>query len=69
MARFSILDHFILCRGLFDNSVVSVSTVHDVDNLSDHEPLCLVLRLDVDLNKVSNRMPTDTIAWYKANEI
>ena len=39
------------------------------DNLSDHEPLCLVLRLNVDLNKVSNRMPTDKITWYKANEI
>ena len=69
MARFCILDHFILSQGLFDNSVVSVSTVHDVDNLSDQEPLCLVLRLDVDRNKVFNRMPTDKIAWYKANEI
>ena len=70
MAQFSILHHYILSQDLFDNSVVSVSTVHDVDNLSDHEPLCLVLRLDVDRNKVCNRMPTDDkIAWYKANEI
>ena len=50
MARFSILDHFILSQGLFDNSVESVSSVHDVDNLSDHETICLVLRLDVDRN-------------------
>ena len=69
MARFSILDHFVLSQGLFDNLVVSASTLHDVDNFSDHKPLCLVLRMDVDLNKVTNRMPTDKIAWYKANEI
>ena len=24
--------------------------------------------IDLDLNKVSNRMPTDKIAWYKVNE-
>ena len=68
MARFSTLDHFILSQGLFDNSVVFVCTVHNVNNLSNNESLFLVLWLSVDLSTMFNRMPTDKIAWHKANE-
>ena len=53
MGRFNILDHVLLYQGLFDNSVESVYTVHDVDNLSDHEPLFLVIQLVTDLITVT----------------
>ena len=55
MGRFNILDNFMLSQGLFDNSVESVYTVHDVDNLSDHEPLFLVIQLVIDPITVTKR--------------
>ena len=51
-----------------DNSVLSACTLHDVDNLSDHELLCLVLWMSVDFITVFNRIPADKITWHKANE-
>ena len=45
MYRFSILDHFILSGTLFDECVSSASVLHDVDNLSDHDPIFYVLIL------------------------
>ena len=68
MAWFSILYHFLLSRDLFDNSVLSVHTMHDLDILSNHEPLSLVLWRTADLITVSNRIPVDKVAWHKDNE-
>ena len=62
MGRFNILDHVMLSQGLFDNSVESVYTVHDVDNLSDNEPLFLVIQLVTDLITVTKRVPNDKVA-------
>ena len=47
MYRFSILDHFILSGTLFDECVSSASVLHDVDNLSDHDPIFLCLNIDL----------------------
>ena len=49
MQRFSILDHFILSGTLFEESVTGVSVLHEVDNLSDHDPISLCLKIDVKL--------------------
>ena len=68
MCRFNILDHFMLSQGLFDKSVESANTVHDDDNLSDHEPLFLVIQLVTDLITATKRVPNDKVAWHKANE-
>ena len=68
LRRFNILDQFMLSQGLFDKSVESVYTVHDVDNLSDHEPLFLVIQLVTDLITVTKRVTNDKVAWHKANE-
>ena len=47
MHRFNVLDHFLLSDILFKESVDSVSTVHNIDNISDHEQVILQLCLNV----------------------
>jgi exonuclease III len=39
MERFSILDHFILSGILYNTCVDGIYVLHDVDNISDHDPL------------------------------
>ena len=41
MKRFSVIDHFILPKCIFDTSVEVINTIQDVDSLSDHDPLFL----------------------------
>ena len=40
LRKFSVLDHFLLSETMFNTSISSVYAMHDVDNTSDHEPLC-----------------------------
>jgi exonuclease III len=47
MNRFSILDHFILSGTLFEECFSNASALHDVDNLSDHDPIFLCLNTDL----------------------
>jgi len=39
MKRFSIIDHFMLPKPVYDNCVEVVNVFHDIDNLSDHNAL------------------------------
>ena len=48
MTRFSIFDHFLLSSALLNCLVNSVTVIHDVDNLSDHEPIVLEIELVID---------------------
>jgi hypothetical protein len=41
-----VLDHFILSRTLMDTAFVSGTAIHDGDNLSDHDPIIMTLKLD-----------------------
>lgn len=45
--RFSVIDHFIVNEHIFNSCVKSVYVSHDIDNLSDHEPLFGVFDFDV----------------------
>jgi hypothetical protein len=47
MSLLSILDHFISPRALRSECMSDVSVFHDIDNLSDHEPLLIHLKIDV----------------------
>ena len=48
MNRFHVLDHIFLLSGrLYSKSVESVSVLHDIDNMSDHEPIVLQLSLNI----------------------
>jgi hypothetical protein len=68
MNRFSILDHFVLSGTLFDECVSSASVFHDVDNLSDHDPICLCLNIDLKFLSLRNRIFSPRISWVKASE-
>jgi len=71
MSSFHVLDHFIVSGTLFDKAVQSVSVLHEVDNLSDHDPL--LVELAVDFSKVSEaatmgRLFSKRLAWHKATD-
>jgi hypothetical protein len=68
MQRFSILDHFILSGTLFDMCVAGVSVHHDVDNLSDHDPIVLQLNIDVQFVALADRVFTPRVSWVKASD-
>lgn len=66
MNRFSILDHFILSGTLFEDCVSDASVLHDIDNLSDHDPVCLSFCINVDLLASRQRVYTPKLSWPKA---
>lgn len=67
MKRFSILDHFIISGTLFDNCIYSASVLHEVDNLSDHDPIFLGLNIDIKHTELRDRIFTPRISWVKAS--
>ena len=67
-SRFSVLDHFLLSGAIFENSVSGVSVLHNIDNLSDHEPIVLKLSLDVKLIGYCHRVHAPRALWVKATE-
>ena len=68
MRHFHTLDHFIVSEQIFQESINTLFVIHDVDNLSDHEPLCLHLNVDVSRFNVQNRRFVPSIAWCKAKQ-
>ena len=58
MSRFQVLDHFILSGALFDECVCSASVAHDVDNLSDHDPIFIEFKFNVHNLAFSSRVFT-----------
>jgi len=66
MTRFSCVDHFILSGTLFDESIMNASVLYDVDNLSDHDPIFLHLRINVMLLALSDQVYTSRRSWTKA---
>lgn len=69
MQRFSILDHFFLSGVLFQNSLVQTNVCHDLENLSDHDPILLKLSVDVKMLGSYKRVHTPTLSWVKANDL
>jgi endonuclease/exonuclease/phosphatase family metal-dependent hydrolase len=61
--RFSILDHFLLSNGIFDNLVDRAYAKHDVDNISDHEPISIQLLMDFKYAGFSDRTYAPHISW------
>ena len=55
-----------LCRNLPVYSVKQMPIIHDVDNLSDHEPI--ILDLEFQLDRYENVVFTRKPAWHKAND-
>jgi len=68
MSRFNILDHFILSGTLFDACVSDASVLHDVDNISDHDPIFLDLSINVESVALSKRAFAPHVSWVKASD-
>ena len=67
LCRFNVVGHFLLTGTIFHNSVSRAFAIHDVDNISDHEPTALQLVLDVKCIGLHNRIHTPHVSWIKAN--
>jgi len=68
MIRFNILDHCLPPDIIFNTSVVSAHVLHDVDNISDHEPIILQLCLQLKYLGYSNKIHTPRVSWAKASD-
>jgi exonuclease III len=68
MLRVHVLDHFIISRGLFDGAIDRYFAIHDVDNTSDHAPICMHVCLNVERIQLAPRHCVPKPAWYKATD-
>ena len=66
MQRFQLIDHFILSEQFFKEFVSKVNVLHDIDNLSDHDPIALELLLNTAHLSTSRCQFVPKVAWYKA---
>jgi hypothetical protein len=59
-----VLDHFLLSSTLCNEAVdcVSVSVLHDVDNLSDNEPIVLQMSLKIHCVGFQDRIYTPRVS-------
>jgi len=67
LQHFSTLDHFIISPTLASLPNVSVTVSHDVDNLSDQDPVCLQMYLDIQSLTMPPPKRVRSHAWYKCN--
>ena len=70
MVRFSLIDNFMLSPFIFHNNLKHVDIVHDVNNLSDHEPFSIELYLPVtrDVLQHDNKHEFQKVSWVKASD-
>ena len=66
MERFSVIDHFLLLQHNFDvdsDIVNNLLVEHNVDKCSDHDPLFLVLNIDISQIDFASRVSDHRINW------
>ena len=63
----STIDHFIITPNI-KNSVVQYETQHLHNNFSDHIPLLITLKIDVEFHKTYEREFNPSVAWYKCSD-
>jgi len=66
MRHFSVIDHFILSEQLFRQTVCNVYAVHDIDNVSDHDPLYMELSISVARFTSNDKVYNCKPSWAKA---
>ena len=66
--HFSSLDHFIISEQLYQASVDKQFVLHDIDNTSDHEPLCMHLAMTVAQVDFCHRVVYPKPSWDKASD-
>ena len=68
MQSFCTSDHYLLPGTIFENSVLGISVLHDIDNLSDHDAVNLLLSMDFECTGKVDRVFSRGVSWAKANE-
>jgi len=68
MKRFNSLDHFIMSSVLFDSAVDDVRVQHDVENLSDHDPIIIRFSLSSNIFTATNKICQEKVAWHKCTD-
>jgi len=68
MECYSTIDHFLLSAELYRSSINEVYVLHNVDNFSDHDPVCIVLNCSVACLDVEMRIYRARTAWCKASD-
>jgi len=53
---------------LYDDCISSASVKHDVDNLSDRDPIFLYLNIDIRLIAFRDRVFIPRVSWVKASD-
>jgi len=66
MIRFNILDNVLLSYIIFNASVVSAQVLHDIDNISNREPVILQLCLQLRYLGYNDKIHTPRVSWAKA---
>jgi len=66
--RFNIIDHFLLYGVLYETVVKQVEVLHEVDNISDHDPLLLQLHLQESFLSSVDKIYTPRVSWAKASQ-
>ena len=66
MQRFLLVDHFLVSQQLFHGSIAGIHVLHEIDNLSDHEPVCIDFRISVQCYGVQARSFVSKVGWQKA---
>jgi endonuclease/exonuclease/phosphatase family metal-dependent hydrolase len=69
MKYFHMLDHFVPSTTLFDVGVDHIRVRHDGDNLSDHDPIFLDLKLSFRFMSLAGQIYAPRPAWCKANKL
>jgi hypothetical protein len=69
MTRFCTLDHFLLSGEIFQNGINNCRVLHDVDNMSDHDPLELCIMSNCNYLDCRERVFVPRASWVKASEV
>jgi len=67
MRYFTCIEHLLISDSLSHNAVNSQYVLHEVDNTSDHDLICMMLDINVALLIDVKRAYTPQPSWNKAN--
>lgn len=66
--RFNSLDHTIMSSILFDSAVDDLHVQHDIENLSDHDPIFIRFSLSSNIFTTTNKIYHVKVAWHKCTD-
>ena len=69
MLRFQAVDQFVISEQLFRDSVKKYDVLHDVCNISDHDPILLHLNVRVKKCVFMEKQFKPKPAWCRANSV